>query len=105
MTGSEAIRQQFEFLEKQSGVSVIAKEYPGYAANGDVMYKFPNGSFIRIWNDRSDVYVECNQFQGRSIGLEKLCKSPARYFSEYLGLLHTHWNNTIAPWLGVEVLK
>ena len=103
MTGSDSIRQQFAFLEKLVGVSVFAKEYPGHAANGDVTYRFPNGSSIRIWNDRSDVYVECNQFQGKSMDLAMLCNSPAKYFNEYLGLLSTRWKDTIAPWLAVEV--
>ena len=105
MTRSEAIRRQFAFLENQSGVSVSASEYPGYASNCDVKYLFLNGSSIKIWTDRSDVYVEAHQSHGKVMDIAKLCGSSATYFDEYLNILNNRWKDTIAPWLGVEACK
>jgi hypothetical protein len=98
-SASDYVRTLFAYLDDYA-LSISCKNYPDYGLNCEVKYQFPNNSSLRIWTDRSDVYLDICRADGHCLDLSSLLKKRAVNLEEYSELLKSEFEQ-VKSWIGI----
>jgi len=98
-SASDHVRSLFSYFDDYA-IFVSCKDNPNFGQNCEVKYQFSNNSSLRIWTDRSDVYLEIIKANGDCRDLKDFLKRRISNLHEYSDLVKLEFE-LVKSWLGI----